>query len=76
MDGVGTCFPEQLSSHPSLVLSGVLRTLALKITWPGPSEGDTGKGCRETLSSSFLAIGMPCSRWDLSLKSGTNSVKQ
>lgn len=29
------CFPEQLSSRPSLVLSGLLSTLTLKIAWPG-----------------------------------------
>lgn len=44
MGGVGTCFPKQLSSWPSLVLSGLLSTVTLKIAWPGGPEGDTGEG--------------------------------
>lgn len=35
---------EQLSSQPSLVLSGLLSTVTLKIAWPGGSEGDAGEG--------------------------------
>lgn len=44
MGGMATCFVEQLSSQPSLVLSGLLSTVTLQIAWPGGSEGDTGEG--------------------------------
>lgn len=47
--------------------------MALKISWPVTSEGDTGEGL---LPSSFPTIRMPCSRWDLLEKSSTYSDKQ